>query len=174
MERWDIRNEKGDVTGKTVVRGNVRLSPGEYHLVVHIWVVGSDGRLLIQRRAKDKELMPGEWAATGGSAVAGEDSVRAAIRELREELGIAADKKDMQFIRRLTRKNSLVDIWMTQFDIPADQLTLQPSEVSDAKWIWPMDLLRLVREGGFHNYGRDYFDTVLGAAGKIVKGPSRS
>lgn len=172
MERWDIRNEKGEVTGKTVIRGNTRLAPGEYHLVVHIWVVGSDGRLLIQRRANDKELMPGEWAATGGSAVMGEDSVHAAMRELKEELGIAAAKADMHFVRRLTRKNSFVDIWMTQSDTPADKLTLQPSEVSDAKWIWPMDLLHMVREGGFHNYGRDYFDIVLGAAGKIIAAPA--
>lgn len=172
MERWDIRNEKGDVTGKTVVRGNVRLGPGEYHLVVHIWIVGPDGRLLIQQRADDKELMPGEWAATGGSAVMGEDSVHAAMRELEEELGITVPEKEMRFIRRLTRKNSFVDIWMAQADIPAEKLVLQPSEVADAKWIWPMDLLRMVREGGFHNYGRDYFDTVLNAAGKIVSAPA--
>lgn len=52
MESWDILNERGKATGKTVVRGNVQLNLGEYHLVVHIWVVGSDGRLLIQRRSK--------------------------------------------------------------------------------------------------------------------------
>lgn len=172
MERWDIRNERGEITGKTVVRGSVRLGPGEYHLVVHIWIVGSDGRLLIQRRANDKELMPGEWAATGGSAVMGEDSIQAARRELREELGLDIPAGQMQFIRRLTRKNSFVDIWMAQADTPADQLTLQASEVSDAKWIWPMDLLRMVREGGFHNYGRDYFDIIINAAGRIVKAPA--
>ena len=35
----------------------------------------------------ERKLMPGEWAATGGSAVSGEDSLAAALRELNEEIG---------------------------------------------------------------------------------------
>lgn len=34
----------------------------------------SRGRLLIQKRASHLKLMPGIWAATGGSAIAGEES----------------------------------------------------------------------------------------------------
>ena len=57
IERWDILNEAGRPTGRTVVRGNVSFRPGEYHLVVHIWIISSRGRFLIQRRADDKKLM---------------------------------------------------------------------------------------------------------------------
>ena len=69
IEKWDILNEKGVPTGRTTLRGKCILKAGEYHLVVHIWVVSGDGRLLIQRRSDNKKLMPGEWAATGGAAV---------------------------------------------------------------------------------------------------------
>ena len=87
-EIWDIFNEKGALTGKTAVRGRGFLKPGEYHLVVHIWVVSGDGRYLIQRRSESKKLMPGEWAATGGAAISGESSFTAAKRELFEELSV--------------------------------------------------------------------------------------
>ena len=90
VELWDVFDENGIPTGKTALRGRSVLAPGEYHLVVHIWVISKSGLFLIQRRADDKKLMPGEWAATGGAAVAGEDSLTAARRELLEELGIAA------------------------------------------------------------------------------------
>ena len=85
MELWDIMNEDGAITGKTVVRGRTVLGRGEYHLVVHIWVISSNGNFLIQRRSEKRRLMPGEWASTGGSAISGESSLHAAARELKEE-----------------------------------------------------------------------------------------
>ena len=84
IEKWDILRQDGSSTGRQTVRGGNTLKPGEYHLVVHIWIVSSTGRFLIQRRAYSKKLMPGEWAATGGAAIAGEDSYTAARRELDE------------------------------------------------------------------------------------------
>ena len=56
-ERWGLLDDKGNPTGKTMLRGE-RLKPGQYHLVVHIWIVDEAGRLLIQRRADDLKLMP--------------------------------------------------------------------------------------------------------------------
>lgn len=163
MERWDILNKDGGVTGRTVTRGEVRLNPGEYHLVVHIWVLGPDGRLLIQRRSRDKDLMPGEWAATGGAVIAGEDSLQAALRELKEEMSIAVPPEDMALVRRMIRKNSFVDVWLTRADADIASLTLQESEVSEARWVSPAELLDMIKSGAFHNYGHDYFETVLAA-----------
>lgn len=163
MESWDILNERGKATGKTVVRGNVQLNLGEYHLVVHIWVVGSDGRLLIQRRSKKKLLMPGKWAATGGAAISGETSVQAAMRELHEELGIKAQEDDMIFVKRLTRRNSFVDIWMLKIDIDISDLRLQKSEVAAIKWVTVNELKQMIKSGHFHNYGNQYFETVFSA-----------
>ena len=78
IEKWDILDEYGHRTGRTTLRGQVKLKPGEYHLVVHIWIISDNGKFLLQRRSDSKKLMPGEWAATGGAAIAGEDSFTAA------------------------------------------------------------------------------------------------
>ena len=83
MERWDLLDENGRPTGERMVRGEP-IRPGRYHRVVHVWVMDSTGRLLIQKRAPFLRLMPGEWTVTSGSAVAGEDSRQAAARELGE------------------------------------------------------------------------------------------
>ncbi len=161
FERWDVLDENGKYQGKTVPRSRAQLRLGEYHLVVHIWVVSSDGRILIQRRSDTKKLMPGEWAATGGAAIAGEDSFTAASRELFEELGIGSTKNSLKKILRLKRRNSLLDIWFTVCDLSVEQLKLQESEVAEAKWVSFDELKNMVKCNEFHNYGKEYFEKVF-------------
>ena len=160
-EFWDILDENGTPTGKTTIRGAGFLKPGEYHLVVHIWVVSSDGKILIQKRSKLKKLMPGEWAATGGAAISGEDSYTAARRELFEELGIPSTPQTLKKVLRLKRRNSLLDVWTINCDIPLDQLKLQESEVEKAIWVTKEELQNMIKQGKFHNYGKEYFDKIF-------------
>ena len=163
MEVWDVLDKDGMPTGKTVVRKRVCLAKGEYHLVVHIWVLGSDGRVLIQRRSFDKPLMPGEWAAIGGSALSGETAYAAAKRELAEEMGIEAEEEELRLIKRMVRKNSILNIFLVLRDTPISELALQESEVSEAKWVHRNKLRQMIKNGEYHNYGKEYFDAVFGA-----------
>lgn len=160
-EIWDIFNENGILTGKTAVRGRGFLKPGEYHLVVHIWVVSGDGRYLIQRRSENKKLMPGEWAATGGAAISGESSFMAAKRELFEELSIKSDEKNLNKVFRLKRRNTLLDVWLIKAAPSVEALTLQESEVAEVKWVTKAELQQMIKDGLFHNYGREYFQKLF-------------
>lgn len=168
-EIWDIIDEKGKLTGKTTFRGHCVLKPGEYHLVVHIWITTSDGKIIIQRRSDKKKLMPGEWAATGGAAISGEDSFCAAKRELFEELGISADRETLKNIGRIKRRNSFVDIWFTVCDTPIEQMVLQASEVAEVKSVSFAELKEMIKNGKYHNYGTDYFKTVFDGLDEIRK-----
>ena len=161
VEKWDILDEYGHKTGRTTFRGSVNLKPGEYHLVVHIWVLSSKGEFLLQRRSDTKRLMPGEWAATGGAAIAGEDSFTAARRELFEELGITADSIDFMKLCRFKRRNSLLDAWVITYDTDISDLSLQKSEVAEVKWVKRDDFLEMIKSGQFHNYGNEYFETLF-------------
>lgn len=161
IEIWDVFDENGVPTGKTALRGQGVLKSGEYHLVVHIWIVSRSGMFLIQRRADDRKLMPGEWAATGGAAISGEDSFAAARRELFEELGIESDRESLKKLERIKRRNSLLDVWAIVSDVTEDELVLQSSEVAEARWVTEKELLKMIDEGKFHNYGKEYFDSVF-------------
>lgn len=161
VELWDVLNSYGKPTGKKVIRGTGVLKPGEYHLVVHIWVISSDGKVLIQRRSNERKLMPGEWAATSGSAISGETSFEAAKRELSEELGINSDRENLIKLIRLKRKNSFLDVWAITKDIPAEELVLQKSEVAEVKWVSLSELIEMIKNGQFHNYGEHYFDNIF-------------
>lgn len=171
MENWDILNRNGKPTGRTVSRKCPILRRGEYHLVVHIWTVDGKGRILIQRRSDSKPLMPGEWAATGGAAIAGEASRFAACRELKEELGIDKRRDELVYVTRMIRRNSLLDIYLTFTDCNPEELTLQQDEVAEVKWVSADELAEMVKNGEFHNYGKEYFDKLFAAfetKGKLI------
>lgn len=160
-EKWDILDERGVPTGKQTLRGQTFLKNGEFHLVVHIWIVSSENKFLIQRRSENKKLMPGEWAATGGAAISGEDSYTAANRELFEELGISSNRLTLKKLFRIKRRNSLLDVWFIETDVEVENLKLQKSEVSEAKWVSQKQLIKMIENGDFHNYGNEYFSRVF-------------
>ena len=58
VEMCDVVDEFGTRTGRAVIRGT-ELAPGEFHLVVHIWIRDETGEYLIERRAPDLESDPG-------------------------------------------------------------------------------------------------------------------
>ena len=88
IEYWDIYDENRNKTGRIYRRGD-EMQSGDYHLVIHVCIFNSKNELLIQRRHPDKIGWPGIWdISAAGSALQDEDSRMAAIREVKEELGI--------------------------------------------------------------------------------------
>lgn len=161
MELWDILDSERNKTGRTIVRGE-KLKEGEYHLVVHIWILNDKNEYLVQKRAEHLKLLPGLWAATGGSAVAGEyDSKTAAIREAKEELGIDLDTNNMTRLMSIKRKDNHADVWFVRQNIDIQDVKLQAEEVSEAKWVSKEELENMISSGVFHDYGQEYFDNIF-------------
>jgi 8-oxo-dGTP diphosphatase len=157
MELWDVLDEHRNRTGRTVERGQP-MAQDEYHLVVHVWVVTPKGEFLISRRTPNKQF-PGMWESTGGSAVAGEDSLTAAIREMQEELGIClAPSKGMLF--RSYRNPDcdcpqFVDVWLFEQDVLLEDVTYQEGETDGAMLATQAQIEAMITEGRF--LGRDIF-----------------
>lgn len=61
------------------------------HPVVHLHLIDRMGRICLQKRSQDKDLMPGRWdTAVGGHVTYGETCLEALYREAAEELGLTA------------------------------------------------------------------------------------
>ena len=150
MELWDVLDENGHKTGKVVERGNP-MNKGEYYLVVFILIKNTDGRFLISKRSENK---PGAnlWETPGGAAIAGETSIQAALREVKEELGISLQEEKGIFLKRLifeTTNSWLADIWVFNDDINISDIVLQVEEVSDVKLATKDEIFDLIQEGHF-------------------------
>ncbi len=92
-ELWDAYDQEGNPLGFDLVR-NEPVPEGVYHLVVEIFAVTEDGRVLITQRHPDKKW-GGFWEYTGGSVIKGETPVQGALRELREETGLVVSAQDL-------------------------------------------------------------------------------
>ncbi len=93
MEYFDILDKNGRKTGKTKLRKEVH-KDGDWHGSVDIWILNDKKEILLQKRAKDKDSFPSLWELScSGHIAAGEKNIKAAIRELEEEVGIKAKKK---------------------------------------------------------------------------------
>lgn len=149
-EIWDILDFNGNKTGKTIERGQA-LEEGEYHLVVHIYIINKKGEYLIQKRSMKKELMPGKWDITGGSVISGEDSMAGAIRETKEELGMLLLSEDMEPVARLRRTDTFVDIWAVYADINAYDVVMQEDEVDEVRFVSPQDMMKIIFEAEYRD-----------------------
>lgn len=145
-ELWDLLDEDGMPVGATHVRGE-KLPHGAFHRVVEIFTMNSKGELLITKRAPEKKPYPNMWEITGGAVVAGEDSLDAARRELREETGIEVANRELNLILTHKGNSAFVDIYIAHKDIPAEKLTMQPGETSAAKWVKLSEFERMIGDG---------------------------
>lgn len=140
-EMWDVYDENRQLTGRLHRRGDP-LVPGEYHLSVFVWVVNAAGEILITRRAPTKGY-PLIWEITGGSAVAGDDSLTAALREVKEETGLTLDPAKGRIALPLSGIDWFGDVWVFRQEISMDDIRLQEGETCEAKLVTREELLRL-------------------------------
>jgi 8-oxo-dGTP pyrophosphatase MutT (NUDIX family) len=69
-------------------------------------VLKKNGKILLQLRDNKKEVAnPNCWGLFGGQLKEGESPEQAAVREIKEELGIALDKNKLQLVEQ-TKTNT--------------------------------------------------------------------
>ena len=149
-ELWDVYDENRTLTGRTHRRGTP-LPKGDYHLVVHVWIKNSKGEFLISKRAPTKGY-PNMWECTGGSALADDDSLAAALREVKEELGITLSPENGKVVMRLQGKDYFSDIWEFSEDHSLDEIILQESETCGAMFADREKILQMNEDGIFVPY----------------------
>ena len=154
MELCDLVDEHGAPTGRTVARGTL-LAPGEYYLVVHVWIRDVAGDYLVQQRAHDRPTDPGVWAVTAGYVQAGEDNLSAVLREAREELGLSLLPAQLQRLQQHALEDRFEDIWLATVTRAALGPPQPGPEVADWKWASKASLSELVSRGEF--FGYSYF-----------------
>ncbi len=149
-EMWDVYDEHRNLTGKLHRRGDF-LKDGEYHLVVHVWLQNSNGEFLLTKRTPNKGF-PNMWESTGGSALAGDDSISAALREVKEETGLTADPALGKCVISFRRDDNFVDVWLFKQDFNLDDVILQEGETCDKMYASVEKVKELCDDGVFVPY----------------------
>lgn len=161
MEHWDLYDKKRNKINKIVKRGDI-LKDDEYHIVVNAWIRNSKNEFLITQRAANKKYAF-MWECTGGSALAGETSLTAAVREVKEELGIDLDESTGKLLgstlRHYPNCPDIFDVWIFTCDISIEDVTIQKEEVCDVMWASVEKIKELYNEKKFE--ANAFFEDAL-------------
>ena len=138
LEIWDLYNELREVTGKEHIRGK-EIPEGYYHLVVHVWIKNKKGEYLISQRSEDRPAFPLMWECVGGSALKGEDSLSAALRETEEEVGVKLSPEEGKILKSMVGRivngvkfSDIVDVWLFEYNGPINLEMATTKEVARA------------------------------------------
>lgn len=132
LEVNDIYDENREPTGRVHIRGTA-WQPGEYGVVVCVWVYDGRGHFLLTRRAKGKSFA-GTWENSGGAVKAGETSREAVVRELFEETGIQASPEEFELLDTDLEKNIFYDHYCLRRSVRLRDIVLLPGETDDVMW----------------------------------------
>lgn len=142
-ELIDVLNEDGTKTGEVVTRKEVH-ERGLWHRIVVIAVIDKERHLLMQQRSKYVKTNPEKWdVSVAGHVSAGQTSMGAAIREVKEEIGLEIKQEELTYITTYSeptrRQGDIIDNQFFDFyivikpKIEIESIHIQESEVENVK-----------------------------------------
>lgn len=178
-ELVDRLDEEGNYTGQTILKSDAHRQ-GIFHPTVHIWFYTNQGEVLMQRRGEFKDTYPLLWdVSVAGHIGAGEDIYDAALREVKEEIGLTILKEDLTkigvFKSIQEHSENLIDnefhhTFLCELKTPLGTLKKQNSEVEALTMIpliqFAEEIWGLANAARYVPHSTEYYKTII----KSIKG----
>lgn len=160
-EYVDLYDAQRVKTNQSLLRGKA-VPSGTFRLLVHVCIFNQKGEMLIQQRQNTRKKWANLWdLSVGGAASVGENSLQAAQRELKEELGITHDFSVERPFFTIHTHDGFDDVFVIKQDIDLDNLTLQTEEVKCVMWANKEQVLALRAEGKFIEYHEEFLSLLF-------------
>lgn len=170
QELLDVYDENKVKTNKVVDRQKGAIfQDGEFFLYSRCWIINSDKKILLTQRNLNK-IHGGTWEPTGGCVRSGETSKQGIIRELKEEIGVSLQEKDLTLIKTIKEirktRSCFRDIYLAKKDIKISDINFLDGEVINAKYV-TINEFKNMREKGEISQWLSLFEEEYY---KIIKG----
>lgn len=150
MELWEVLDKQGNKTGEIMEKNDESFfKKGFCHLGAEVWIINSENKILLQKRASSKKICPNVWAMIGGSVIMGENSKQTIVREVKEELNIDIDIDKLEFITKFRIESLIVETFILKCNYEIEEMTLEKDEVSEVKWMTIDEIEELVSNNDF-------------------------
>lgn len=146
-EYFELVDEAGRVVGRAT-REECHGDPALVHRVAHVLLFNSRGELYLQKRASTKDVQPDKWdTSVGGHLAVGEGYDQAAVRELREELGVSGVELEgplYEYRMHSAIETEAVRSYRLVYDGP---ISPDPVEIAEGRF-WSLEEIRAGLGGG--------------------------
>jgi mutator protein MutT len=171
-----VLDKHGNDTGKGMSIFDIHKDPNLLCESAHVWIYDPAGWILLQQRSKTHPANPGQWdVSVAGHLDFKEGAADAAAREIKEEIGVDAHTKDLEFLIRKyketfqintkTQHQQFVNIFLLKLDKDSLSISLEDGEVEALKWMKIDDFEKevhdreLVKKYVLH--GNAYYDFIM-------------
>lgn len=135
LEYFDEKNEKGLGTAERDYIHNNNM----WHREIAVWVMNDNDELLLQRRSPNKKQGANKLSVVAGHIEVKEKEISAALREVKEEIGLAFKESDLKLIDvyKNEKKNNYCYsyTYLVKTNKKVEDMIMQETEVSELKFI---------------------------------------
>lgn len=138
MELIQIVDENGKFTGEVMDKEEAH-NKNLLHNEVAVFIINDKKQVLLEKRSANKRFNPNKWALCAGHVDAYETLENAAIREIKEEVGIIVAPSELHPFgeREFTIRESnshITYFYYIKSNLNEDNYTIQKEELSEVKW----------------------------------------
>jgi mutator protein MutT len=146
-EMSDVIDEKDNVIG-SATRQEIRRK-NLLHRGVAVLVLNSKGEIFVHKRVETKDIYPGMYDMfCGGAVLAGENYDEAAIREVREEMGIK--NPQLKFLFKFRFKSDINKVLQSVYLCIYDgKIMIQKEEIEKGSFMIINELKELMKKETF-------------------------
>ncbi len=145
MELLDIYDDEGNVTGRTIIRGDKteKLNSHEHIAIAVIFMENNQGEYIIQKTSKEKG---GEYSSTGGHITHKETPLSTIKREVKEELGITIDNDEIEEYGFFHYNMPLYYLFHIKKNINLKEIKVQKEEVDYVTYLSKEEIYKLIEK----------------------------
>ena len=161
-EYRDLYDNNRKPVNKKMLKDGIQPKGLKYVTVVVFIFNSKNKKWLMQKRTKDKG---GKWATTSGHPVSGTTSIQGMITEIKEELGLTVQEKELKLITTVQRKKKFADIYYLEKIIDINEVKIQ-KEVDDITWMSDKDIEDFYNENKFKKTHYNYYKALVSSMKK--------
>ena len=150
MELIEIVDENGNFTGQVMDKEEAH-DKNLLHNEVGIFIINDDGKVLLQKRSANKRFSPNKWGLCAGHVDAYETLEDAALREIKEEVGLDVTPKELipYGEREITISDSnshITYFYYVKCNKKEDEFIIQEEELSEVKWFNIDEIITMIKD----------------------------
>lgn len=138
MELVEIVDSNGNFTGE-IIDKDIAHDKNLLHNEICCFILNDNKQVLLQKRASTKRMHPNKWGLCAGHVVAHESLADAALREIKEEVGLDIVANELhpfaeKFVNLDTYDSQITYFYYIKTNLKASGFEIQLEELSEVKW----------------------------------------